>query len=364
MENTWKRQANIELLRVVAMLMIIGSHLALHGIQADMGAWSAGNRINRIFTSMLKPGGVGVAVFFIITGWFNGNKEKISVKRTTLTTAFYGFVCGLIGILGLVKGLNPVSADSAKNLMRCFLSPVMGGGWWFVTAYILLALIAPTINRYVAKMNNREAALLVAGFWFFEYTVGNIISNQYFPIQRAIMFYLIGTCLKKYNKYPNKRGLFLLGSGMAYCLHGMIQYVSDSVIARGKSGILDEIIIIVTSCLSNSVLIIVEAVLLFLFFLQITIDSRRILEVGKSVFGVYLLHDSIFTRNLIWHNVVKTEKIYEMRAYPVITILVIGGVFLSCYIVERIRIKFFEDIMEGTANRCVQFIRCFGNKIL
>ena len=57
MENTWKRQANIELLRVVAMLMIIGSHLALHGIQSDMGAWSAGNRINRIFTSMLKPGG-------------------------------------------------------------------------------------------------------------------------------------------------------------------------------------------------------------------------------------------------------------------------------------------------------------------
>lgn len=78
----------------------------------------------------------------------------------------------------------------------------------------------------------------------------------------------------------------------------MIQYASDSVIARGKSGILDEIIIIVTSCLSNSVLIIIEAVLLFLFFLQITIDSRKILEVGKSVFGVYLLHDSIFTRTL------------------------------------------------------------------
>ena len=49
------------------------------------------------------------------------------------------------------------------------------------------------------------------------------------------------------------------------------------------------------------------------------------------MFGVYLLHDSIFTRNLIWHNVVKTEKIYEMRAYPAITILVIGGVFYRVY---------------------------------
>ena len=69
MENTWKRQANIELLRVVAMLMIIGSHLALHGIQADMGAWSAGNRINRIFTSMLKPGGGGRGRGFFFNNW-------------------------------------------------------------------------------------------------------------------------------------------------------------------------------------------------------------------------------------------------------------------------------------------------------
>lgn len=69
MENTWKRQANIELLRVVAMLMIIGSHLALHGIQADMGAWSAGNRINRIFTSMLKPGGGGRCSGLFYNNW-------------------------------------------------------------------------------------------------------------------------------------------------------------------------------------------------------------------------------------------------------------------------------------------------------
>lgn len=54
-----KRQANIELLRIVAMLMIIGSHLALHGVQSDWNVWSAGNRINRVFTSFLKPGGGG-----------------------------------------------------------------------------------------------------------------------------------------------------------------------------------------------------------------------------------------------------------------------------------------------------------------
>ena len=84
-----KRQANIELLRIVAMLMIIGSHLALHGVQSDWNVWSAGNRINRVFTSFLKPGGgIGVAVFFMITGYFNVCKEKVSAKRTIQVTIF------------------------------------------------------------------------------------------------------------------------------------------------------------------------------------------------------------------------------------------------------------------------------------
>lgn len=67
-----ERKSNIELLRIVAMFMIVGSHLACHGVQSQLlgnntyQIWNDGSEINKIFVSFLNPGGVGVALFFIM----------------------------------------------------------------------------------------------------------------------------------------------------------------------------------------------------------------------------------------------------------------------------------------------------------
>lgn len=53
-------------------------------------------------------------------------KEKVSAKRTIQVTIFYGFLCGMIGVLQIVRG--NVSTDSIKSILRSFLSPVMGAG--------------------------------------------------------------------------------------------------------------------------------------------------------------------------------------------------------------------------------------------
>ena len=63
-----ERKSNFELLRIFAIILIIGSHLASHGIQHVLiesnkyCVWFEGNLFNRIFTTLLIPGGtVGVA---------------------------------------------------------------------------------------------------------------------------------------------------------------------------------------------------------------------------------------------------------------------------------------------------------------
>ena len=64
-----KRKSNIELLRIVAMLMIVADHLAVHGVCANLLVESAkstmgvnsvymqGTFINRLFTSFMSGGG-------------------------------------------------------------------------------------------------------------------------------------------------------------------------------------------------------------------------------------------------------------------------------------------------------------------
>ena len=76
-----ERASNFELLRIIAMLMIVAAHYAGHGIRHVLypstgTIWLTGNLINRAFTSFLIPGGkIGVGIFFALTGYFMIDKE-------------------------------------------------------------------------------------------------------------------------------------------------------------------------------------------------------------------------------------------------------------------------------------------------
>lgn len=77
------------------MIMILASHMVCHGIQhcketkVAYQIWNNGNMLNKLFVSFLNPGGmVGVACFFMITGYFMIEKTSFSLKRVS----FYHYV--------------------------------------------------------------------------------------------------------------------------------------------------------------------------------------------------------------------------------------------------------------------------------
>lgn len=108
------RQSNFEFLRIVAMLMIVASHLAVHGVQhvlepaAKYAAYATGSFWNKAFVCFLLPGGeIGVALFFMITGYFLCSAKRISVRRTVFEAAFYSILTGMLFVLVLaVDGLK------------------------------------------------------------------------------------------------------------------------------------------------------------------------------------------------------------------------------------------------------------------
>lgn len=66
-----QRQSNIELLRIIAMLMIVSAHLGAHGVE-HMGredayiTWDVGNIVNKIFICFLIGGGVSEWLFSLL----------------------------------------------------------------------------------------------------------------------------------------------------------------------------------------------------------------------------------------------------------------------------------------------------------
>ena len=91
MENCteYKRISNFEVLRIISMFMIIFNHFSYNVFWNNNG-WLNLSLVNRVFVSSFFPlaGETGVAIFFMLAGYFGIEKNNISVIRVILEIIF------------------------------------------------------------------------------------------------------------------------------------------------------------------------------------------------------------------------------------------------------------------------------------
>ena len=157
------------------MLMIVASHYASHGIEKVLVEgeayvqWAAGGAFQRAFTALMNPGGeVGVALLFMITGYFQIKKDKVSWKKLVLTVLFYSLFAMLL-CLGLLLAGGGVPYMSGQNILTFFLRslfmPLTSTAWWFVAVYVFLMLLSPVFNRFLLKLNRKGFPAFLLVFW-------------------------------------------------------------------------------------------------------------------------------------------------------------------------------------------------------
>ena len=74
-----ERDSNFELLRIVAMLMIIGHHLALYGAPCDDPSYISPNIL---LCQFIQGGGkLGDNIFILITGYFSITTDKVNYLK-------------------------------------------------------------------------------------------------------------------------------------------------------------------------------------------------------------------------------------------------------------------------------------------
>lgn len=150
------RSSNIELLRIVSMLLIVMFHFSVHGSWPDDGPLASD-----VAVEMLSFGGkLGVNCFVLITGYFmvRSRPRMVSLLRIVLQTWFYSFA-----ILGMFLILDP-SAVTPERLRKALL-PIVSGQYWFVTCYIALMVASPFLNvLYRHLSRSGKSRLMAVGF--------------------------------------------------------------------------------------------------------------------------------------------------------------------------------------------------------
>ena len=137
------RNSNIELLRIISMLMIISCHIVsfiVYDGQSittnSLSFYKSGINLNRYLIGLFSAEGrIGVAIFFIISGYFLINKEHISIDKVVIKTFFYSIITSFIYFAFITITHSKNNLELKESIKTLFV-PITHGHYWFITIYI------------------------------------------------------------------------------------------------------------------------------------------------------------------------------------------------------------------------------------
>ena len=186
------RQSNFELLRIIAMFMILVVHadfwlLGLATLAefhaAPAGTWT------RI---LIESASIGcVNIFILISGWFSIRVSVRGFCSFLFQCAF--FLLGFYLLMIIAGQEQPGLRQLAPYL--CFTKAN-----WFIKAYIGLYILAPMLNLFAEKATKRQLALTLLAFYSFQtlygWTNSAVFVEQGYSTFSFIGLYLLARYLK------------------------------------------------------------------------------------------------------------------------------------------------------------------------
>lgn len=345
------RQANIELLRILAMLMIIALHyLDKGGILVPFEHGMTGMQILHRLLQILCIGAVNLYV--LISGYFLV-EARFTVKKVVLLWAqvlFYAW--GMAAIFFLTGTVN-IGEQGIYDLIPVVL-PVTGNHYWFATVYLTLFAVSPFINVAIKHMTRVQHGWAI-GIMVLIFSLWNTVLPFTIPVTDGegmdlpwfICLYLIAAYIRKYPDCVKLKKRFCLplyfGSAVLSVLLGLLLLLVDTKVGKlgGYAG---------NFFPYNSLLTLTASVALFLFFLQWNIKdgfvARCIVKFGACTFGVFLIHEHFYMRYL-WP---KWFGVAEMADSPFMILHMAGtvlAVFFACAVIDMVRQWIFKLIFQN-----------------
>ena len=189
-----ERQSNIELLRLVAIFMVLIVHadfLALDVPTKDIVHNAPIASFTRFLFQSLSI--VCVNVFVLISGWFGIHSTKNGFLKFIFQCIF--FYVGIY-IIMLLSGAIKFSLNGVAD------SLLFTDTGWFVKSYILLYILAPVLNAFIENSNANEIRRVLIFFFLFQSLFGffsdgaAFFENGYSTIS-FIGLYLLARYLRK-----------------------------------------------------------------------------------------------------------------------------------------------------------------------
>lgn len=286
-ENFKVRDSNMELLRCVAMLLVIVAHtdfLSLGVPQYTEIVACPFSVFFRFFVQALSV--VCVDVFILLSGWY-GIKPTTNRFCEFLFQVFF-FSLLIYIVLVLIEPNNYLNLKSVSKVLM-----LNSGDYWFVKSYILLYLFSPILNVFVECCNSSKQFLLFLFPFFIFQTIYGWLSingaNELGGGYSAISFMGLYLLARYMRLYPHR---YTMLNAYQYFIIFFSIVLFLTVISYGIT--LMDIPVVGRIFTYTNPLVIFESMTLVYAFSKIKIKSDVINWIAISCFAVYLIHANEF----------------------------------------------------------------------
>ena len=333
------RASNIELLRIISMILIIMHHFSVHGTFP----FTPDLTFNKVFLQVFGLGGkAGVVAFVMITGYFMVSSSFKLYKFVKLVGQIWFYSIAMLGVaMGL--GLDTVTS---RNMILALLP--IGAMSWFGQNFLVLYLLTPIINRVLRWLQHKYYVMLLVVstvIWFLIPTALNLWPNVphttfgFKHIFSFVVFYSMGAYIKLYGSHITKKiGIIFTTIGLVGAFLGDILV---DVLAMIDPAYMKQIFCFTQNDYGFFQLLL--GIGLFIIFLKAKITYRPWINVvASTTFGIYLLHDNRLFLHHMWDNVLATYQYYDSIVLPLYAIFVVALIFVVGMTVDYVRLAFIE----------------------
>lgn len=339
-----KRQVNFEVLRILSMLFVILAHFLGWGTTHCTPNSGVGFENGHIVNSLAYPfltslGCMGVICFILISGYFLCTSTQLRIGgiiKTWSIAAFYSVAMMLV---------TKVIRHGAIEQDWIALLPLYSNQYWFLTKYIALMIMAPFLSVMINNLSKQGLIYAIAAMSFLTVTItygipygNNFFSDNPFSVAPFILFFLIAAYIRLYD-LPH---MIMKNCGKLFVLFILLQgiggiglnilYMNNGEIIGGFSN-------------GYNALSIAPATLLFLWFKQHNFTKQKvwiyIAMMAPYSFAVYLIHDNIFFRDVLWYDIIDCKPLWSTPLWFTLSILVPCMILLAGIAIDVLRDKIF-----------------------
>lgn len=369
-----QRNTNIEILRIISILFILFFHFLVFDLDKFHYTFSNPNMYVVYFLGIL--GKLGVDIFILISAYYMIESTFTIKKLFKLCGAiyFYSFIFFVMAIIIITPAHMSIS-DFGQGLL-----PISHSAYWFMTCYIILMLFSPYLNKLIKGLSKKsfsKIVLLSLFLWSIvptiippmtSYPVQNIFVGNNFQYSQLIWFfvlYLVGSYIRLYfnlDKISNKKliGGFIISiiiSFIGNCYFGMMDFNTSTNYwwSLPMFGVMEGSIGFSFS-LENKFFIMTAAICLLLIFLKRKKFSNKYINyIAGSAFGVYLIHDNLFFRQILWGHL-GINSFYNSPYFILIIIGVVLGIYITCTFIDILRRSTIEKVWIYIIDNKLNFI--------